>query len=243
MFTEDYFNIDDILSRECGVRVQFRVRGHTLAHLDPLGVSTKYLEKGDAAESSTGPDDIPQGHILPLPFWLAESLAERGCVDVSMPSCYGTRARNELRADAQSVQLYKKCPSYFLLGIHIASLLKDPILPAMLIQAYADRCWNIVDRAAYGVHTAGRDTVRNLDNWERNMFFIAREVAVAIANWKERNVHRIVPKVLAPASVSRKRSAAHLDNATESSRLNIFSDDERMRRNIALFGRTPTCIM
>lgn len=163
--------------------------------------STQTTDRDSASASASAydaeaePDDheedhIPANHKVALPFWLAESLAERNVVTVRLPHCFQTKARHALRADAPSVALYSKCPTYYALGIRVARLVKDVSLPLVLTRAFANRCWNIVDQAAY-CSTRGSKALAKLDLVERRLFFVAHAVHNGVIHWKERSFDRI----------------------------------------------------
>lgn len=201
MSMDDYFSIDDILSSEPRLHCTFRVRGHNLGHLDPVGVQaaldTSDLPIPDPASDPASADDddaaahIPQNHKLALPFWLAETLSERNLVTLHMPHCFKRTVHNQLRADAPAVSLHALCPSYYALGVRLAKLVRDLTLPAILVRAFANRCWRIVDNAAFTPAHA-MQALAKLDLLERNLFFTAHAVTNAIVRWKERSCDRIV---------------------------------------------------
>lgn len=134
---------------------------------------------------------IPANHRLALPFWLAETLAERSLVTMHMPHCFKPTIRHALRADAPSVNLHRLCASYYALGIRVAALVNDVALPAALARAFADRCWRIVDQAAFASDKGSR-AIGNLDRTERRLFFAAHAMNTAVTTWKERKADRIV---------------------------------------------------
>lgn len=187
--TEDYFSIDDILSAEPRFFCTFRVRGHQLGHLDPIGVQASL----DAAQFDDNGDHqhIPPNHRLPLPFWLAETLAERNFVTLHMPHCFKKKVHDQLRADANSVLLGKLCSTYYTLGIRVAKLVEDLTLPSVLMRAYANRCWRIVDNAPFTA-SQGAGAVTGLDSLERSLYFTSHSVNRALVRWKERKCDRIV---------------------------------------------------
>lgn len=189
---EDYFSIDDILASEPRIYATFRVQGHNLAHLDPLGVASYHASHTSSEELAADPSlssHIPASHRLALPYWLVESLAERSVVSVHLPRCYATPVRNALRADARAVPLFRHCPFYYTLGIRLARLLSDPALPPVLAAGFAARCWHVADVAALG--SGGCEKIQKLDWLERDAFFAAVGAAVAIRRWKERRTDRI----------------------------------------------------
>lgn len=134
---------------------------------------------------------IPANHRLALPFWLAESLGERNLISLHLPHCFKETVRHSLRADATSVNLHKLCASYYALGIRIAKLVKDITLPIVLGRAFANRCWNVVDNAAYSAGE-GSKALSKLDRIERQLFFKAHRMTSAVVRWKERKGDRIV---------------------------------------------------
>lgn len=187
--TEDYFSINDILSAEPRFFCTFRVRGHHLGHLDPIGVQAA-LDSA-VSEEHDGPLHVPANHRLPLPFWLAETLAERNLVTLHMPHCFKKRVHNQLRADANTVHLGKLCATYYTLGVRVAKLVNDLSLPSVLVRAFANRCWRIVDNAPFTA-SQGAVAVAKLDTLERTLYFTAHAVNRAVVRWKERKCDRIV---------------------------------------------------
>lgn len=188
---EDYFSIDAILCAEPRVYSVLRVSGHTLRHLDPLAPTS----------SDIGERDLPAGHRVAIPFWLASALAERALADVELPRCYSGPTRAALRADATAVDLRSRCARYFALGVSLASLLRVPDLPRMLLAARAARAWSAVDAGAH----ASQRVLRTLDVDETKLFFAARAAAVARTRWKERTSARISA---APALLGKRKAPA-----------------------------------
>lgn len=195
---EDYFDVESILATEPRVYVTFLVDGKGLGHLD---------DKGEA--------DIPAGARVAIPFWLAESLAERRIVSVAVPKCYTGNMRASLRADPTSVDLQVACPRYFTLGVQVARLLRAPALVPMLITARATRAWRIVDEGANDM----LHMLRKLDNCERALFFCARASALSREQWVERRLTKLKAartitdddKPLSRALTRAKRSLASTD--------------------------------
>lgn len=169
---------------------------HSTTNNTDSNPSTQSTDRDSASASASASldddeeDHIPANHKVALPFWLAESLAERNVVTVRLPHCFQTKARHALRADASSVALYSKCPTYYALGIRVARLVKDVSLPLVLTKAFANRCWGIVDQAAY-CSTRGSKALAKLDLVERRLFFVAHAVHNGVIHWKERSFDRI----------------------------------------------------
>jgi hypothetical protein len=220
MFAADYFSMDHILAEEPRVYSTFLVDGYLLGHLDPLGQGADDADKENSpnagnvlpessptetgsttaatttpssASSASSSRNLRAGRRVALPFWLAETLAARGAVEVRLPRCYGPHARNDLLADARSVSLYKACHFYYALGLALARLLGDAELVAMLLRAFSERCWPAVDAAVYGsaMHR-GSASMHRLDVMERDLFFASHGMAVAVTRWKERTTDKIV---------------------------------------------------
>lgn len=186
---EDYFSIDDILSSEPRVYCTLHVQGHQLAHLDAPGAAAYWSSAKDSSSSDTS--DLPAGHRLALPFWLADSLAERSVAALELPRCFGTAARHALRADARAVKLHARCPAFYALGVRIAKLVRDVGLSVSLVKAFANRCWGVVDSAAFA-GARGVAALEGLEEKERKLFFAAHGLDVALRRWKERRTDRIV---------------------------------------------------
>lgn len=191
---EDYFSIDAILAGEPRVYTVLRVDGHTLRHLDPHADASAL-----STEETTNSEDLPAGHRLALPFWLAESLVERSVADVMLPKCYSGGTSAALRSDASSVSLRTLCPRYFSLGVALSRLLNVRGLIQLLLKARAIRAWRAVDAGAHGC----AKVLQILDMDEVCSFFDARASTVARARWKERRTSRIAA---APAALAARRS-------------------------------------
>lgn len=182
---EDYFSIDDILSSEPRIYATFHVQAHQLAHLDPAGAAAAWSSnKQSSAEDRL---DLPSGHRLALPFWLADSLAQRGVAALELPRCFATGARHALRADARAVHLQTRCPAFYALGLRIAKLVRDSRLSETLVRAFADRCWGIVDSAVFA-GARGVAALEGLEEKERKLFFAAHGLDIALRRWKERRI-------------------------------------------------------
>jgi GINS complex subunit 3 len=209
MVRQDYFSIDDILAEEPMVFATFLTDGYLLGHLDPLGSMADESNKEnipirsntlmmDGTGTALQPlareshRNLRAGRRVALPFWLVETLATRGAVDVHLPRCYGPRARNDLRADASSVSLHKACAFYYKLGLLLARLQGDQTLVAMLLKAFSERCWPAVDAAVYGsAMRKGAEVMQKLDATERELFFASHGMAIAMSRCKERNADKI----------------------------------------------------
>ena len=214
---EDYFSIDDILAGEPKIYCTLPTQGFLLAHLDPIGVSAHYASNPELLEDD--PDlvnHLPAHHRLALPYWLAESLAERSSLSIQLPRCFATKTRNALRADAKSVHLFNRCQAYYALGIRLAKLLSDVALPNVLVRAFSTRCWSIADAAVFA-GGRGVEAMASLDRLERTLFFAAHGVSIAIRRWKERRADRIEP-----LSVLGKRKAGQIGSpVTPASRVRV----------------------
>ncbi|CAG0910499.1 unnamed protein product, partial [Cyprideis torosa] len=70
----EYLSIDDVLATEQRVQCKFHQTVHGLGFLD----------------NNLGTPDIPAGHSMPLPFWLAKSLSlqRRKILTADFPNVY-----------------------------------------------------------------------------------------------------------------------------------------------------------
>lgn len=193
-----YFSIDDILASEPRVHTTLHVRGHNLGHLDLHGAAAHWsTHTPDASALPPGHDgtrDLPAGHRVALPFWLAETMAARGTAAIELPRCFGTRARHALRADARAVRLHARCRAFYALGVRLAALVRDVALGTALVRAFAARCWGVVDTAAFAAER-GVEALDGLDETERGLFFASHGLDIALRRWKERRADRIVCEV------------------------------------------------
>ncbi|OSX69095.1 hypothetical protein BU14_1867s0002, partial [Porphyra umbilicalis] len=209
---DDYFDIDAILATSDPVFCAFSVAADGLAYLDPASAlaSTLTPTSGLPTASAAVPltNTLPAGLRVGLPYWLAETLAERSLVTLELPRPYDGRARAELIADAPHVALADRASHYYRWGARLGGLLDGEAgLAPLLAASWAARAWRIVDAATYAASSSvaaargrsggllakaaaaaggagGDGLLPKLDADERDLYFAARGAALAAAEWR-----------------------------------------------------------
>ena len=132
-----YLDLDAFLADEERVPCEFLMPAAELSRaLDP---------------SSTSPN-IPAGHTVELPLWLAEALLPRQYVLLKLPRVFGPEVLDRLAADAPSVRLRDRCAAFYEVGARLSSVPslqseEAEGLPAALKTALARRAVRIVAMA------------------------------------------------------------------------------------------------
>ncbi|CAE7377817.1 gins3 [Symbiodinium natans] len=129
--TRDYWDIDEILAEEYEVMMT--------SFYNIIGGGVLYPNSGGSR-----PRDLKAGFKVCVPLGLARKLALRDVVDIELPAHFGEEMQESLRVDPLVCRLGEKSPYYFEAGMKIASLLKQPALEEILMEAFRRRWVEIV---------------------------------------------------------------------------------------------------
>lgn len=158
--------------------------------------TTPRKQKADRGGPSCD-ENLAAGTKVELPCWAAETLARRNFLTIHLPRFYSKSVRNDLRAGPLVVNLSEKCLYFYELGHYLSDLLIDDELSQLLTQAYAERCWRVVDSAGWEGKAKGvMAAMKRLDNIERRLYLTATGVIGSYDRWKERRGDRIAPPKL-----------------------------------------------
>ena len=107
-----YFSIDDIVSCDERVPVKWLKPVEGVAWLD----------------NSLTKEEVPEGHTMDLPLWLAEDLSHFNSklVEISLPPAYTPKSREDIKADPVAAKLRELSPHFYNVGLRLCPLLKDP---------------------------------------------------------------------------------------------------------------------
>ncbi|CAJ1442840.1 unnamed protein product, partial [Effrenium voratum] len=122
----DYWDIDEILAEEQEVAIK--------SFHDIAGGGFLYPSSGAAK-----PRDLKEGAKVGVPFWLAQKLARRNCVEVALPAILDEAIRETLQSDPVVCRLGEKSRYYFEVGFKLAALRKDDQLREILLNAFMHR--------------------------------------------------------------------------------------------------------
>jgi len=185
----DYFSIEAILAENQKIQCTFK---HNITGMGHLGGGTER--------------DIAMSSKIQLPLWLAYTVIYSDWADFNIPTPFGSRVRNALKAEACSVRLSNLVGAggfWYGFGKTIMEILSEDqanAMSEMLTKAFEHRLLEIVDQAqhfaALGQAGAGGSSGNSsqmfregLDATERELFALAQESAKRTKNWYEDN-HR-----------------------------------------------------
>lgn len=166
----DYFDVDEISTREETVPVQFLVSSFTLAsdiHLTHQREDTEtVLQEGNTNSNnpSSSMKDVRAGQTALLPLWAAEPLHQEGFISVTKPPAFELSTFREFKTDSLAPSLFQKSPYFYDSGLRVCRLIGIPTssgmmstdgnrLAAQLVRLYQLRYFKIVE----AVHKKGFD--------------------------------------------------------------------------------------
>jgi hypothetical protein len=96
---------------------------------------------------------VPSGHEMRLPFWMAKVLKGKEAVDLKLPRHfeYKGKFRQQLALDPSRMNLREKDPRFFLRGAQLAGFVDEQERDSLRVDlknAYAERYKTTVDSAA-----------------------------------------------------------------------------------------------
>jgi GINS complex subunit 3 len=131
-----YLDIDTLLCEEERVPCIFQSDAKNLAFLD------------SSLDQET---DLPQHAKIELPLWLAAALSDRNMVRIEIPKQFGPKMRDELMADAISVNLREHSYYFFEVGLKLSRITRDDDLQRTLRVSFCgDRFRSILARSFHG---------------------------------------------------------------------------------------------
>jgi hypothetical protein len=201
-----YFSVDDILCEDERVPLRWVSKGVGVGHLDP----------------SSGAHDIEAGTTMDLPLWLAEELRYRDLIEVTLPTAYSRKSRDDIKADAAAARLREKSPFFYTVGLRLGRLLASGEEAAALAddvhRVLADRAAGILERARSGL---GQDVSAYrglLTDLEQKLFDVASAFTASKLAWRREEASFLRPPAAAlgggaGAAIS-SAEAAHLSAST-----------------------------
>ncbi|KIJ70263.1 hypothetical protein HYDPIDRAFT_104950 [Hydnomerulius pinastri MD-312] len=183
----DYFSIDAILAENQKIQCTFKVDIPDMGHL------------GGGSDR-----DIKALSKVPIPIWLAYIVLYSDWADFTIPSPFGPRVRNALKAEPRSVKLSALVGAgglWYGFGKMIMDILSDEQANGMselLTQTFRGRLTEVIDQAQHfaalgpagGGGPAGdaaQSFREGLDGTERQLFALAQDSAKRTKRWHEGN--------------------------------------------------------
>eukprot|EP01027_Heterolobosea_sp_BB2_P019536 GEZU01027440.1.p1 GENE.GEZU01027440.1~~GEZU01027440.1.p1 ORF type:complete len:248 (-),score=42.80 GEZU01027440.1:181-924(-) len=199
----DYYSIDDILSENEKISVQFQTDGYKLGFLDPSSNHISQAEDEDDVsnrdddvvddddENETRNQDIKKGAKIELPLWLVELLADRNYVIIDLPKVFSINFRKELKAGPETMNLFDRCGPYFYeVGTKLAKITDDEALTESLMRTFAARFKQIFLSCQNSRNDDYSQFVRRLTLLEREIFDAGRLGSEEYLQWKNHFVGR-----------------------------------------------------
>ena len=191
--TDDFFNIDDILSSQQKLPVQFELPVYRLGFLN----------------SNSNEEHLEVGTKMELPFWLAKVLCSRRrqIVSVELPKAYREAQRDILSADANVVDLYKLGPYYYSMGIKLLYIehIERGDLSKSLLETFLNRFRRIMDSSQNAFKEDTTPLTFRLDETERRLFQAGQIALEQFETWERGQSHRITTSSAIQCSRKRKR--------------------------------------
>ncbi|RDB23139.1 DNA replication complex GINS protein PSF3 [Hypsizygus marmoreus] len=182
---QDYFSIDSIFAGNQKIQCVFKQDLPNLGHL------------GGGSER-----DIAALSKIQIPLWLAYVLIYSDWADFNIPTAFGPRVRNALKAEARSVRLAGLVGAgglWYGFGKTITDILAEEQaneISGVLITTFRARLVEVIDQAQHfaalgpvGAGGSNGDTAQafreGLDTTERELFALAQESAKRTKKWYE----------------------------------------------------------
>ncbi|KAI1284815.1 DNA replication complex GINS protein PSF3 [Halotydeus destructor] len=208
-YSEDYLNVDDIMTLSQRITSVFREPVNGLGFIDP------------ASESK----NIGLGTKIEPPLWMAKTLQARKLVTLELPKGYNETYREILDAGATSVDLNKLGPHFYRFGKHLVELnLKDSDEVAKsLVDTFHQRFHKLLDFSL----SAASDTVletlsyqSSLDKLELEILEAGRKATTEFKKWENRSSEKITANEMVAQLKKRKKAALQdLDTGNSQKRL------------------------
>ncbi|KAF8076185.1 hypothetical protein FPV67DRAFT_1604787 [Lyophyllum atratum] len=180
---QDYFSIDSILAQNQKIQCVFKQDLPNLGHL------------GGGSDR-----DIAALSKIQLPLWLAVTLIYSDWADFNIPTAFGPRVRNALKAEPRSVRLAGLVGAgglWYGFGKAIVDILAEEQaneIAEVLTKTFRARLIEVIDQAQHfaalgpvGAGGASGDTAQlfreGLDSTERELFSLAQESAKRTKRW------------------------------------------------------------
>jgi len=181
----DYFSIEAILAENQKIQCTFKQEIPGMGHL------------GGGSER-----DIAMLSKVQIPIWLAYTIIYSDWAEFNIPTPFGSRVRNALKAEACSVRLSNLVGQgglWYGFGKTIMDILSDEQaneMSEMLSKAFRERLLEVIDQAQHfaalgqtGPGGSSADTAQSfregLDTTERELFSLAQESTKRTKMWYE----------------------------------------------------------
>lgn len=192
-----YYDLDDIVTLQEKVPVQFELPCYRLGFLEP----------------SSAEEHINQGSKMEIPCWLAFELCSRRrqIVSVELPKLYNESYRQIFKADAGVLDLHKMGPSFYRFGMKLLHFqhMDSGIVARTLLEVFVKRFRNIMDASQNASHNDVLKLKGKLDQLEVELFENGQQALREFVEWQRGTVGKIT--MSNTVSMQRKRKRVELE--------------------------------
>lgn len=197
--TSEYLSVPDIMALGQKVTCKFVVNCYGLGFIDPSGDST----------------DVAEGTKLELPLWMAKVLQGRHIIEIEVPKSYSETFKEQVEADAMTLDFHRHGPNYYTFGKHLVSMRVKGAhsIAQSMIDAFRQRFHKIFD---YAVNTSSDtqqqflDFQATLDNQELSLLKLGRSATSEFKHWERRTHGRLTASEIVTSL--NKRKAAMIED-------------------------------
>lgn len=186
-----YYDMDDIISMQEKVPVQFERPCYRLGFLDV----------------SSADQHIKQGTKMEVPCWLAFGLCtqKHKITSVELPKTYNESHREIYKADALVLDLHKFGPYFYKFGMKLLHFqhVDSAFVARSLLQVFVQRFRKIMDSSQNASHQEDVIIKQKLDELEINLFDNGHKSSQDYLNWQQGLVGKLT--VSKAISLQRKR--------------------------------------
>ena len=192
-----YYDLDDIVTLQEKVPVQFELPCYRLGFLEP----------------SSAEEHINQGSKMEIPCWLAFELCSRRrqIVSVELPKLYDESYRQIFKADAGVLDLHKMGPFFYRFGMKLLHFqhMDSGIVARTLLEVFVKRFRNIMDASQNASHNDVLNLKGKLDQLEVDLFENGQQALREFVEWQRGTVGKLT--MSNTVSMQRKRKRVELE--------------------------------
>jgi GINS complex subunit 3 len=192
-FSGGYYDIEDILAGEERIKCTFLTDAADCAFLDPSCLQ----------------DDLKSGTKVELPLWLAETLVNRGDVNMEIPVYLSTRFRRMIQAGPASVNLREFSVYFFEVAKHILPLVNEQeakeIVEILRLAFGGERYRNILNNSMNSQDEDTTEFTRKLTESEKLLFDAGMLDSTDFIRWKGRKNDLIEASKLVERCAKKRR--------------------------------------
>ncbi|RAL38124.1 hypothetical protein DM860_000818 [Cuscuta australis] len=135
-------------------------------------------------ECSDDTDKVEPGTEVEMPFWLACDLLAKEAVRIIVPSCFDTKTKDEIGADAAHVDLRGRCTFFYEFGCKIARIIDDKTIGPLLLVAFRTRYKEVLIKAFTAASTVAIKQLPLLTQEEMKLFEAGQSSTMAFKKWR-----------------------------------------------------------